>query len=92
MVRYSGFGRDVFFLRRVYAQVKRVEPELIELGIVPEISEERGTERGDKFDDRVGLYGDIQVDRVIQVNDLVDRGDFCRIQRVEFTRFCSNIR
>jgi len=51
MVRYSGFGRDVFFLGRVYAQVKRVEPELIELGIVPEISEERGTERGDKFDD-----------------------------------------
>ena len=87
MVRYSGFGRDVFFLGRVYAQVKRVEPELIELGIVPEISEERGTERGDKFDDRVGFYGDIQVDRVIQVNDLVDRGDFCRIQRVEFTRF-----
>ena len=41
MVRYSGFGRDVFFLGRVYAQVKRVEPELIELGIVPEISEER---------------------------------------------------
>ena len=87
MVRYSGFGRDVFFLGRVYAQVKRVEPELIELGIVPEISEERGTERGDKFDDGVSIYLNIQIDRVAQVDDLVHWVDIGRVQRVKFTRF-----